>query len=63
MATYTVQEDETLGQIASKTHRSKAALHLANHGIIGSNPENIAPGMVLTIPAKNGDDEEADGGA
>ena len=61
MATYTVQEDETLGQIASKTHRSKKALHLANHGIIGSNPDNIAPGMVLTIPGAGGAEDDDDG--
>ena len=62
MATYTVQEDDTLGAIASKVHRSKKALHQANHGVIGSNPDNLTPGMVLEVPAKNGDaadDEEA----
>lgn len=61
MASYTVQEEDTLGKIASKVHRSKAALHRANHGVIGSNPENIAPGMVLTIPGSADDDEEETG--
>ncbi len=60
MATYTVQPDETLGQIASKVKRSRKALHLANHGVIGSNPDNIAPGMVLTIPGRDTDEEETD---
>lgn len=62
MATYTVQKDDTLSKIASKVKRSKRSLHAANHGVIGSNPDNVTPGMVLTIPA-NGSEEDDDDGA
>lgn len=63
MATYTVQDDDTLGKIASKVKRSKKSLHLANHGVLGSNPDaDLAPGTVLTIPA-NGSEEDDDDGA
>lgn len=71
MATHTVQEGETLAQIASKVHRSQASLHAANHGHIGSNPDNLAAGMILDIPEReaaaadddDGGDAELNGGS
>jgi len=49
--TYVVQKGDTLGGIASKFCTNWKAIYEINKDTIGSNPNRIEPGMVLTIPA------------
>lgn len=51
--TYTVKSGDTLSSIARKTTGSSSwsALYEQNKDTIGSNPNLIYPGMVLTLPA------------
>lgn len=51
---YTVQKGDNLWNIAKKFYGSGALytkIYEANRGVIGSNPNLIYPGQVLTIPA------------
>jgi LysM repeat protein len=49
--TYVVQKGDTLGGIASKYCTTWQAIYDINKDTIGSNPNRIETGMVLTIPA------------
>ena len=51
--TYTVKSGDTLSAIARKTTGSSSwtALYEMNKSVIGSNPNLIYPGQVLTLPA------------
>lgn len=49
--TYVVQEGDTLGTIAAEYCTTWQAIYDMNAEVIGSNPNLIYPGMVLTIPA------------
>jgi len=49
--TYVVQKGDTLGGIAAKYCTTWQAIYDINKDTIGSNPNRIEPGMVLTIPA------------
>jgi hypothetical protein len=46
----TVQEGETLRQVASRAGVDPGDLFNANRGVIGSSPSSIRPGMVLAVP-------------
>ena len=48
--TYTVVSGDTLSGIAAKYGISWQTLYNANKGVVGSNPNLIRPGEVLTIP-------------
>lgn len=48
---HVVRRGETLGGIAAKYGTTWQKLHAANRGIIGSNPNRIFAGQVLSIPA------------
>ena len=48
--TYTVVSGDTLSGIAAKYGMSWQTLYAANKGVVGSNPNLIRPGEVLTIP-------------
>ena len=51
--TYTVVKGDSLSKIAKSVYGSAnkwKALYDANKGVIGSNPDLIKPGQVLTIP-------------
>lgn len=56
---YTVVRGDTLGAIARKLGVSVAALHEANRGVIGANPNLIRPGQVLQMPGAAGGGEAA----
>lgn len=47
--TYTIKSGDTLSGIASQYGMSWQALYSRNQGVIGSNPNRIFPGQVLTI--------------
>lgn len=50
--TYTVQAGDSLSQIARKLgHTNWGKLYAANRSVVGTNPNMIHPGQVLTIPA------------
>lgn len=51
--TYTVQQGDSLSSIASKYGTSWQAIYNANKAVIGSNPNLIKPGQVLTIPGSS----------
>jgi lysozyme len=46
---YTVRKGDTLTSIAREFHSTVSVIYAANHGTIGSNPDRIFPGMVLSI--------------
>lgn len=50
--TYTVRYNDSLATIARKQTGSAdySAIYEQNKDLIGSNPNDISPGMVLTIP-------------
>ena len=50
MSTYTIQRGDTLSGIASKYGTTWQELYNANKGVIGSNPNLIYSGTVLTLP-------------
>lgn len=47
--TYTVQEGDTLSEIAAQYNMSWKELYALNKSVIGNNPDIIKPGQVLTI--------------
>ena len=51
---YVVQPGDTLGKIAAKYCTTWNAIYNINRDTIGSNPNVIQPGMVLTVPANCG---------
>lgn len=48
---YTVKDGDTLSSIAAHFHTTWSKLYAANRAKIGSNPNTIYPGLVLTIPS------------
>lgn len=48
---YTVKSGDTLSSIALHFHTTWEKVYAANRSTIGSNPNTIYPGLVLTIPA------------
>lgn len=48
--TYTVRRNDNLSQIAAKFHTSWQSIYAANKALIGSDPDYIVPGQVLTVP-------------
>jgi Tfp pilus assembly protein FimV len=50
-ATVTVQDGETLADVAARIGSDVDALFAANRGLIGSNPDTVKPGQVLDLPA------------
>lgn len=48
---YTVKSGDTLSSIAAHFHTTWSKLYAANRSKIGSNPNAIYPGQVLTIPS------------
>lgn len=57
MKTYTVKDGDTMTKLAAANKVSKQAIFNANRDRIGSNPNDIRPGMTLQIP-----DDDAEGG-
>jgi LysM repeat protein len=45
-----VQPGETLEDVAARAGVDPAALFAANRGVIGSNPDNVHPGLILDRP-------------
>lgn len=51
LQTVTVQEEQTLAEVAGKIGVELEALHAFNAGLLGSNPHApVAPGTVLSVP-------------
>ena len=48
--TVTVQNGETLADVAARIGADVDALFAANRGLIGSNPDTVKPGQVLDLP-------------
>ncbi len=48
--TVTVQDGETLADVATRIGADVDALFAANRGLIGSNPDTVKPGQVLDLP-------------
>lgn len=59
---YTVHEGDTLSSIAQKQTGDSdySKLYELNKDQIGDNPNDIVPGMILTIPGGSADTAEVD---
>ena len=59
-ARYTVRSGDTLSSIARQQTGSAdySAIWMQNRDLIGDNPNDITPGMVLLIPGAASDEED-----